>query len=393
MHEKKKILIFIDWFLPGYKAGGPVRSMANMVEYLGDRYEFYIVTRNTDYTETVPYDGVTANQWIDFAPAVKVFYCSGEYQNLSSYRKLVKSEKFDVAYVNGIYSWKFSILPLIALRKFAGKKIVASRGMLAKSAIDVKGGKKKLFLKLVKWLNLYKGVTFHATNEREKEDVKRELGSRSKVLIADNLPKKKMPQERALSKKVGELKLVSLARISPEKNTLFALECLKQLEPLEGLISFDIYGQIYNQAYWEQCKTVISQLHKNITVTHKGIVDGDKVGETIQDYHVMFLPSRGENFGHVILESFMAGRPVLISDQTPWRELEEAQCGWDLSLVSSQQLAVNSNQSTVNWSQVLRELLQMQQEEFDILCEGASKRAAVFINDPGLAKGYERLFG
>ncbi len=386
MHKKKKILIFIDWFLPGYKAGGPVRSMANMVEYLGDRYDFYIVTRNTDYTETVPYVGVTANQWVDFAPAVKVFYCSGGYQNLSSYCKLVKSEKFDVAYVNGIYSWKFSILPLIALRKFEGKKIVASRGMLAQSAIDVKGGKKRLFLNLVKWLKLYKGVIFHATNEREKEDVEREIGSRSRVMIADNLPKKNMPQERALGKKVGELKLVSLARISPEKNTLFALDCLKQLEPLEGLISFDIYGQIYNQAYWEQCKTVISQLQKNITVTHKGIVDGDKVGETIQDYHVIFLPSRGENFGHVILESFMAGRPVLISDQTPWRELEEAQCGWDIGLAQG-------GKEHGAWSGVLEELLRMEQDDFDAWCKGAQEKANKFINDPSLIKGYEGLLG
>ncbi len=391
MHEKKKILIFIDWFLPGYKAGGPVRSMANMVEYLGDRYDFYIVTRNTDYTETEPYAGVTSNQWVDFAPAVKVFYCSVEYQSLSSYRKLIKSEKFDVVYVNGIYSWKFSILPLIALRKFAGKKIVASRGMLAQSAIDVKGGKKKLFLKLVKWLNLYKGVTFHATNEREKEDIKREIGLRSTVVIADNLPKKGMLEKKMLSKKEGELRLLSLARISPEKNTLYALKCLKQLGEFEGEVNFDLYGQIYNQAYWEQCETVINMLPSNITVTHKGIVDAEKVGETIQHYHVMFLPSRGENFGHVILESFMAGRPVLISDQTPWRNLEKEQCGWDLSLVSSQQLAVNGNQSTVNWSQVLRELLLMQQKEFDILCEGARKRATAFTNDPGLVKGYERL--
>jgi len=28
--DKKKILVFIDWYLPGYKAGGPVRSMANI---------------------------------------------------------------------------------------------------------------------------------------------------------------------------------------------------------------------------------------------------------------------------------------------------------------------------------------------------------------------------
>lgn len=373
--------------------------MANMVDYLGDRYDFYIVTRNTDYTETVPYAGVTSNQWVEFAPAVKVFYCSVEYQNLSSYRKLIKSEKFDVVYVNGIYSWKFSILPLIALRKFAGKKIVASRGMLAQSAIDVKGGKKKLFLRLVKWLNLYKGVTFHATNEREKEDIKREIGLRSMVVIADNLPKKGMPEIKTLSKKEGELRLLSLARISPEKNTLYALECLKELGEIEGEINFDLYGQIYNQTYWEECKAIISQLPKNINVTYKGIVDAERVGVTIQHYHVMFLPSRGENFGHVILESFMAGRPVLISDQTPWKNLEKEQCGWALRLnqepnddgQSKEQGARGTERGA--WSQVLLELLVMPQDKFDILCEGARKRATTFINDPDLAKNYERLLG
>ncbi len=190
MQQKKNILIFIDWFLPGYKAGGPVRSMANMVDYLADQYDFYIVTRNTDYTETTPYQNLEYNKWTIFKDGVNVFYASSQYQSLSSYKAIIKSIDFDVAYVNGIYSWKYSILPLIALRKFSGRKIVASRGMLAKSAINVKSRKKQLFLKVSKLLHLYKGVIFHATNEKEKEDIKRKIGTNIGVIIADNLPKK-----------------------------------------------------------------------------------------------------------------------------------------------------------------------------------------------------------
>jgi hypothetical protein len=114
MQEKKKILIFIDWFLPGYKAGGPVRSIANMVEYLKDEYAFYIVTRNTDYTEITPYKDIKSNEWIDFSEGVKVYYASIENQNLSTFKDIISSAKFDIAYINGIYSWKFSIMPLIA---------------------------------------------------------------------------------------------------------------------------------------------------------------------------------------------------------------------------------------------------------------------------------------
>ncbi|MGQ1787094.1 glycosyltransferase family 4 protein [Saccharicrinis sp. GN24d3] len=388
--QKKKILIFIDWFLPGYKAGGPVRSMANMVEYLRDEYAFYIVTRNTDYTEIMPYKGIEPNQWTDFSEGVKVYYAAAENQNLSTFKNIISSTTFDVAYINGIYSWKFSIMPLIALRKFSGKKVVASRGMLAQSAIDVKGGKKKLFLKLVKLFNLYKGVTFHATNEKEKEDINGILGLGLKVQVADNLPKKTLPEEKSINKVGGELKLVSLARISPEKNTLFAIECLLELGKVEGRISFDLYGQVYNQQYWEECKSVIVKLPENIKVTHKGTVEADRVGDTIQNYHALFLPSRGENFGHVILESLMAGRPVLISDQTPWRGLTGRKAGWDISLVESRRSKVESQGNS--WEGVLNLLKEMEQEEFEGWCEGARKRAERFIHDPGLVKSYDRLF-
>lgn len=51
---KPTILIFIDWYKPGYKAGGPIRSVSNMVDALKDDFQFYIITRNTDYLETTP---------------------------------------------------------------------------------------------------------------------------------------------------------------------------------------------------------------------------------------------------------------------------------------------------------------------------------------------------
>ena len=38
----------------------------------------------------------------------------------------------------------------------------------------------------------------------------------------------------------------------------------------------------------------------------------------------MFLPSKGENFGHIIMESLAASTPVIISDLTPWKDLENA---------------------------------------------------------------------
>jgi len=49
----------------------------------------------------------------------------------------------------------------------------------------------------------------------------------------------------------------------------------------------------------------------------------------------MLMPSLTENFSYTVLESLQAGIPVLISDQTPWRDLEAQGIGWDFSLSDS----------------------------------------------------------
>lgn len=403
MHEKKKILIFIDWFLPGYEAGGPVRSMANMVEYLKEDYDFHIITRNTDYTETTPYANVESNSWVTFSKHVKVFYADVARQNKVTYKRLIKEVNPDAVYINGVYSWKFSILPLMVAKK-AGVHhvIVAARGMLAASAIDVKGGKKKLFLRLARLLGLYKNTEFHATNEKEELDIKNSLGKNIKVEIADNLPKSTLPAVKPIEKDGGNLRLVSLARIAPEKNTQFALERLADMGDVAGKITFHLYGQIYNEAYWQQCLSVIEKLPDNIKVTYKGTVDADQVGETIQQYHALYLPSRGENFGHVILESLSAGRPVIISDQTPWRNLDNDQCGWDIGLETGdgRQEIEDGRKAEIRspkfrpsvWSDVLCDLLYMEQVEFNKWCEGARKRAEAFVYNPALKEAYCKLF-
>ena len=52
---KLKILTFIGWYLPGYRGGGPTRTLANMVDRLGDEFEFKIVTSDRDSKDTKSY--------------------------------------------------------------------------------------------------------------------------------------------------------------------------------------------------------------------------------------------------------------------------------------------------------------------------------------------------
>lgn len=378
--NKKRILIFIDWFLPGYRAGGPIQSCANLINHLKDEFAFSVVTRNADYMSTTPYATIKPDEWNILENGIRVFYFSSEKLSDVSIKKLLSTEKFDVLYLNGVFSFYFSLLPLYYAKKLKGKQVVvAVRGMLAVSALNIKPFKKQIFLAISKLIGLFKGITFHATNSEEEKDIKKIFGITSRVSIAPNLFQPDYCREwKSQTKDPGELRLVSIARIAPEKNTKYALEVLKKVK---SKIVFDIYGPIYNTGYWEECKSLIKQMPSNITVNYKGSLESQKVLSTLSYYHYLFLPTTGENFGHIILQSLNASVPVIISDQTIWKNLVSISVGSDISLSNLDGfISAIESATTLN------------QPEYDRISMAAHTYSLSIINDKNLINQSRRLF-
>lgn len=403
----KKILIFIDWFLPGYKAGGPISSNANMVEHLKDEFEFYIITRDTDYCENTPYPNITPTVWNILPNGARVYYITAKALRIQTLVKICKTISFDLVYINGIYSFYFSLFPLVYFKYFKPKKvIIAGRGMLSDHTFSSKKLKKQLFYTLAKLTGLYHGITFHATNDNEAEQIRKNVGFKGEVRIAPNLPPKiTVPDKKTYPKKPGELRLISIARISPEKNTLFALQVLERLKAKgvrqegeeEVSVTFDLYGTIYDESYWKECQAVIQQLPSHINVNYCGPLEKEKIQATIKQYHFLLMPSQGENYGHSIVESMLAGRPVIISDQTPWRNLEnkveveglahgtlnqKTLCGsgWDISL--------NDPERFVD---VIEYCIQIDQAEFDAMSEQTFLCAKQITENPAVLEANRLL--
>lgn len=377
---KLKILIFIDWYLPGYKAGGPIQSVSNLVEHLKNGFDFSIITRNTDYCETSPYVNVKSNEWNILENGVKVYYFSEDQLTRANVRNLIRKTEFDVVYLNGIYSLYFTLIPLFFLRKKHDKRIViAARGMLSDGSINVKKTKKQFFIRAVKVLKLFDNVVFHATTEVEKHEIRAVFGEHIDIKTATNLGEINLNSELCKrEKKSGNLKLVNVARISPEKNLLFALQALAICKEN---IDFDFYGPVYNQEYWVECKLVLNQLPENIKATYKGSIENTKVMGMLKKHHFMFMPSTGENFGHIILQSLTAGCPVIISDQTPWKNLKNNNIGWDISLKD-----VNKFSDTIDFC------AQMNQDEFNSMSKNAHQFAQQFRNNPISLEQNRHLF-
>lgn len=238
-------------------------------------------------------------------------------------------------YVNSFWSYNFSIGIVRAKsgNQLNAPVLLAPRGMLGEGAMGLKAIKKNIFLFLSKLSGWHSNIAFHATNEQEKKDILRQFKN-AKVYIAPNLN-----SARAINtpktKNKGQLKLFYLSRIAKVKNLRYALEVLAML-PADILIEYDIYGNLEDQEYWTGCKELINRLPKNIKVSYKGEVSFSEVQQAIAPYHVLFLPTLNENFGHSIVESLFSGCPVIISDQTPWNDLEEHNAGYAITLDSKE---------------------------------------------------------
>jgi glycosyltransferase involved in cell wall biosynthesis len=330
----KTVLSFIDWYLPGYKAGGILKSFANQVANLEKDYKFKIITRNMDYCETGPYATVESDKWSKLDGNVEVYYVSASNINFRNFKRLVFETNFDVMYVHGIYSLWFSILPVYLARKKKAKRIVvAVHGMLGKHAISIKPVRKKVFIFFAKIFSFYKDVIFHVANPDEANDVETVIEPNARLIIAQIMPSNNVSEMKKWNPRVkekGKLRLLSVTRIAPEKNIKLAIEILGKC--INGEIVYDIYGPVYDQKYWKECQNLIAGLPGNITVNYKGSIRNELVMEAMGNYHFLFFPTTGENFCHAILESFMAATPVIISNKTPWQNLGDKMAGWEIPL-------------------------------------------------------------
>lgn len=379
---KKKILIMAGYYLPSVKAGGPVRSIKNIVDNLSDDFEFYILANDRDLGDERAFDNISADKWIKVGKA-HVYYTDISKFNFSNIKKFLNETKYDSLYLNSYFSTKLTTIPLLLknLRMIPNKTtIIAPRGQFSPGAIKLKWKKKKIFINFTKLFNFHNTIIWHATNIQEKNYIKKYFGDNQIIKIADNLSSnyKNLQYEKNLSKVRGELKVVFISRIHPKKNLEMAIESLKNVH---GHVNLDIYGPVEDEEYWESCRKLIDTTSSNINISYKGLLNHSDVINVFKKNHVFLFPTLGENFGHVISEAFIGGCPVIISDQTPWRNLESLGIGWDIPLGNSE-----------NFSSIIKKCVDLNQEEYSDISYKAFDYIKNNSNKDSVIKSYYNLF-
>jgi len=202
---------------------------------------------------------------------------------------------------------------------------------MAPQALAKKQIRKALYIAAGKSLRIFRSASWHATNAQEKEDIQDAWGADAQVSVAPILPPQHtFPAEKAErpAKNSGELNAAFLARIDRMKNLDLAIDVMASIPNT----TLDIFGPIGQPDYWAECQKRIAASGRATSFRYRGAIPPSDVMPTLSRYDVLFLPSQSESFGYAILEALAAACPVLISDRTPWRELEHAGAGYDLPI-------------------------------------------------------------
>lgn len=406
----KSILIFVDWYIPAYKAGGPVQSIANLVNHFKHQFDISIMTSDRDLGDNVPYSDVRLNAWIQ-KDGYRIMYLSPEFQKTKFYKNLFEKENYDVVYFNSLFSVPFTLRPLFACSRMVKKIVLAPRGMLGAGALQIKFVKKRVFISIARILGFFKNVTWHATAESERDEIIENFGQKSEVRVAPNLTSLRLRNNIIRDKRKGEVDMFFVSRIARKKNLLQGLQMLKSVAS-DIKINYFIIGPIDEPDYWSQCVEVTNQFKENIHIKYLGAIPNYELVNYLTSYHFLFLPTLHENYGHAIIESLQCGCPVIISDRTPWRNLQKIDDPKsDSSLAAKSdhksdlpddQLSTINNQSSAGWDlplekpeqfvEVIEYCARMGQEEYNAMSGRAFVYAEQVTSDPAVIEANRRLF-
>lgn len=383
---REKILILADWFSPGYKAGGLVTALANLSHAIGDRFELFVMTRDRDLGDSAAYRDITANEWRTRESARVLYTQDFSFRNL---RLQIERVQPDILYLNSFFS-SISVKALV-LHKLGlsgeAPLVIAPRGELSPGALAIKARKKTSYASVALRVGLCDRVWWHASSDREAREIRDFLEAHGQkqapIITASDIPPAAWGSAASAPAcprriKNGAARLIFISRISPKKNLLFALDALRAVS---GAVELDIYGPVDDANYWAECELVIRALPPNVTVRYLGAVSREDVAPILREHDFFVLPTQSENFGYAILEALVEGCPVLISDQTPWNDLDAQGAGWVIPL-----------DDRGAWARALAECISMDRETHTQMAARARQSVTAWLSRANPARETIEMF-
>lgn len=286
------------------------------------------------------------------------------------YKKLrqIKDENI-IIHQHGVFL-PISFLSLTARKKV--KVIISPHGYLEPEKMKVSFLKKWLVLRLYEYKNLKKCSCLIACSIQEAKAL-RDFGLNQPIAILPNgvessmVKKIQFTENRKYIRKNNSAKsnaktLLFLSRIHPFKGLKLLLRSILSVQ-----IEFRKYNWVFVIAginelqHEEELKSFVHLNGLDDIVHFVGAQYGENKINILDAADCFILPSKGENFGIVIIEALARGLPVITTNTTPWQELERYGCGWCV------------DRSQVAFKSVLLELITTDTKDLEVMGEKGIK--------------------
>lgn len=363
LDDKPRVLIPFRHFSPGYRVGGPLTNVINLVEGLGDTFAFQVVSLDHDLNETKRYARKTS-QWLWHGKGL-VYYAESTVEAWIVVTRAIAWGSVDAVYLDGLFDPWFGLAPWCSyaissdFRSRPGSRprlLCCPSGQLMPEALQHHPWRKHLVLKLMRSSRMLESVVWLAGSKTEYDQLRALMGK--KALVRQAAPRIAKPDAEVarVAKVPGRLRLVFVGRLHPHKRLA---ELIAWIGDLDGKVDLTIIGLERDPKYKASCMRLASRLPEDKRVVFLGAHPRANIPSLLRQHHALVLLSKSESFGHAIIEAMACGRPVLIADTTPWRGLQRHHAGWDISVTPA------------SFRQVAQKLIAMNDAELSLWCEGA----------------------
>lgn len=361
------------YYWPLFRAGGPVQSLYNLTANFKDQSDFYLISSNKDMNGEKPIHPLISNAWSKGPNNENIYFTSAISPVVLL--RLISKVKPEVILINGIFHWHTTFFGLVCGKMKRIKIIISPRGMLQEWGFKRGRIRKKLYLAILK-IFLSKKSIWHATDEQERLDILKIFGKDQEVHVASNIPRSiGLPTSIPFPCQARKIKLIFLSLVNPNKNLHLVIDAVNQLSDSYTL---DIYGPIIDKDYWSLCKSKII----SSSISYKGSIPPWEVPRIIQLYHFFVLPTQGENFGHAIFDALASSVPVIISLNTPWKDVDSAKAGFYVDIGNPNSL-----------KDLLESISLLSADDYNVYRTQSLVYASTYLSSKDYVKEYDFLIG
>lgn len=288
----------------------------------------------------------------------QVYYCKNLF-SIKNFQQLYSQIKnTDIVHLSGMFNIPSTLCLIFWALFFNHKKIICSvHGELNPNALKFSRLKKQPTLLLYRLL--YRKILFHSTSDAEYIDVQN-FFKNSNVIQIPNLMFPATQVKNIKTKK----QFLFMGRIHEIKALHKFIEALglSKLFKSSDFI-FDITGthEERHEAYYKKLKELIDDLGLAEKVKFSGHLSGISKEQKYAESYFLVLPSETENFGNVVVEALNQKTPVLAALGTPWKVLEEYNCGF------------HTDNTPKNLARYIDRIISLDPLQYNALCANTSR--------------------